>query len=147
MTESEGMTITRTFAASRELVFAAWTEPRQFAAWWGGSAVEVPADSVEMDVRAGGSWKATMVLPDGSPRIDWRGEYLEVDPPERLVLTLADESSGDARETVTVMLTEVEGGTRMVCHQGGGNLTPDQYEQTRQGYQAFFDAMAAIVEK
>jgi uncharacterized protein YndB with AHSA1/START domain len=146
MTESAGLTITRVFKAPRELVFEAWTTPAHFATWWGGEAVEVPADSVEMDVRPGGSWKATMVLPDGGPRIDWRGEYLEVDPPERLVLTLSDGTGGDARETVTVTLTEVPGGTQMICHQGGGNLPEAEYERAKEGYEGFFDTMQKLVE-
>jgi uncharacterized protein YndB with AHSA1/START domain len=145
MTESEGLTITRVFKAPRQLVFDAWTDPAHFAHWWGGTTVEVPADSIEMDVRAGGTWKATMVLPDGGHEIHWRGEYIEVDPPERLVLTLADDSStGDERETVTVTLTEIDGGTQMVCHQGGGHLTAEQYGQAKEGYEGFFDAMEDI---
>ncbi|HEY4270050.1 MAG TPA: SRPBCC domain-containing protein [Galbitalea sp.] len=142
MTDPEGLTITRTFAAPRELVFEAWTKPEHFAAWWGGKTVEVPADTVAMDVRPGGSWKATMVLPDGGHRIDWVGEYVEVDPPSRLVLTLSD--GAPERETLTVDLTEVDGGTQMVFHQGGGHLTAEQYEQTATGYQQFFDAMAEL---
>jgi uncharacterized protein YndB with AHSA1/START domain len=140
------MTITRVFAAPRQLVFDAWTEPQHFAAWWGGDSVEVPAESVAMDVRPGGSWKATMVLPDNAGQIHWTGQYLEVEPPERLVLTLSDGTSGDAYETVTVTLTEVEGGTEMVCHQGGGNLDAAEYERAKAGYQAFFDTMQTLVE-
>ena len=146
MPESEGLTITRTFKAPRELVFEAWTQPQHFAEWWGGKQVVVPADSIEMDVRAGGTWKATMVLPENSGEINWVGEYVEVDPPERLVLTLSDGSS-DEREIVTVVLTEVEGGTQMVCSQTGGHLTPQQYGEAKQGYEGFFDAMQELVER
>jgi uncharacterized protein YndB with AHSA1/START domain len=142
MIATEGMTITREFAAPRELVFEAWTRPEHFAAWWGGNTVEVPLDTVAMDVRAGGLWKATMVLPDGH-RIDWIGEYVEVDAPSRLVLTVTD--GPNQREIVIVDLTETEGGTRMVCRQLG-NMTAEQYEGARQGYLQFFDAMAELVE-
>jgi uncharacterized protein YndB with AHSA1/START domain len=149
MTETGGMTITRVFKAPRELVFEAWTNPAHFAQWFGGNTVTVPVDSVSMDLRPGGSWKATMVIPaspelPGGHEINWIGEYVEVDPPERLVLTLSD--GPEDREVVTVMLAEVAGGTEMVCHQGGGHLTPEQYEEARQGYQAFFDALAELVE-
>ncbi|MDQ1561802.1 MAG: hypothetical protein QOE85_1143 [Actinomycetota bacterium] len=144
MTESEGLTIVRVFHAPRALVFDAWTNPAHFAKWWGGKTVTVPEESVTMDVRPGGSWKATMVLPDGGHEIYWLGEYVEVDPPERLVLTLSD--GPEDREVVTVVLREVDDGTEMVCHQGGGHLTPEQYEGAGQGYQTFFDAMAELVE-
>jgi uncharacterized protein YndB with AHSA1/START domain len=143
MTGPEGLTITRVFKAPREVVFAAWTNPVHFAKWWGGTTVTVPEESVAMDVRPGGSWKATMIL-DGGHEIHWLGEYVEVDPPERLVLTLSD--GPEDREVITVVLTEVSDGTEMVCHQGGGHLTPEQYGQAREGYLTFFDAMAELVE-
>ena len=96
MTETHGSHITRTFAAPPEAVFDAWVTPATFAAWWGGSAAEVPLDSVSLDARPGGSWKATMILaPD--MRFHWRGEYLEVDRPNKLVLTTTFQP-GDARE-------------------------------------------------
>ena len=123
MTDSSGATITRTFAAPRELVYEAWTTPQHFAAWWGGSAGIVPGDM---------------------PQINWYGEYLEVDPPSKLVLTLADRP-GDARETVTVILTEVEGGTEMLFTQTGGNLDAAEYERVTEGWQTFFDAMDEVL--
>ena len=46
------------------------------------------------------------------PDMHWRGEYVEVDRPNKLVLTMTDDP-GDARETVTVTLTAVDGGTEM----------------------------------
>ena len=57
-----GISMTRVFDAPRELVFAAWTEPARFAYWFGGAGTEVPTSSVEMDLRPGGQWKATMLL-------------------------------------------------------------------------------------
>jgi uncharacterized protein YndB with AHSA1/START domain len=149
MTETDGLTITRVFKAPRQLVFDAWTNPAHFARWFGGDTVTVPLDSVSMDLRPGGTWKATMLIPEspetpGGREIKWVGEYVEVDPPERLVLTLSD--GPEDREIVTVVLAEVDGGTQMVCHQGGGHLTAEQYEEARRGWQVFFDAMTELVE-
>jgi uncharacterized protein YndB with AHSA1/START domain len=145
MTESSGSTITRTFAAPVESVFDAWVTPASFAAWFGGSGVEVPLDSVAMDARSGGTWKATMVLGSGMPDINWFGEFTEVDRPHKLVMTLADRP-GDAREIVTATFTAVEGGTEMVFSQTGGNLSAEEYERVTAGWQSFFDAMEALVE-
>jgi uncharacterized protein YndB with AHSA1/START domain len=144
MTESTGSTITRTFAATTTAVFDAWITPASFAAWFGGSGVEVPVDSVSMDAVAGGTWKATMILGGEMPNIDWFGEFVEVDRPDRLVLTLADRP-GDARETVTVTFTAVNGGTQMLFRQTGGNMSAEDYERTTAGWQTFFDAMEALV--
>jgi uncharacterized protein YndB with AHSA1/START domain len=144
MTESDGATITRTFAAPRDRVFDAWINPVSFATWFGGSGVHVPAESVAMDVRPGGGWKATMELGGGMPDINWFGEFVEVDPPARLVLTLTDRP-GDARETVTVTFAETPDGTEMVFRQTGGNLSAEEYERVESGWQGFFDAMAELV--
>ena len=139
MTETHGSHITRTFAAPPEAVFDAWVTPATFAAWWGGSAAEVPLDSVSLDVRPGGAWKATMVL-DPDLQFHWRGEYLEIDRPNKLVLTTTFQP-GDARELLTVVLTAVDGGTEMRFSQTGGNLSAEEYEGTTVGWRAVFDAM------
>jgi len=144
MTDSQGATITRTFAAAADTVFDAWVTPASFATWFGGSGVEVPVGSVEMDVRNGGTWKATMILGAGMPDINWFGEFVEVDRPGKLVLTLTDRP-GDARELVTVTFTTVDGGTEMLFRQTGGNLSPEEYDRTAAGWQTFFDAMAELV--
>jgi uncharacterized protein YndB with AHSA1/START domain len=145
-TSSEGATITRTFAAPRDLVYDAWVTPEHFAAWFGGSGVEVPIDSVSMDVRAGGAWKATMIIGNGVADMHWFGEFVELDRPNKVVLTLT-ERPGDARELVTVTLTEVANGTEMLFHQTGGNLSAEEYERTSAGWQTFFDAMETLVAR
>lgn len=144
MTESQGTTITRTFAATPEAVFDAWVTPASFAAWYGGSGVDVPTDSVSMDVRPGGEWKATMIIGNGVPDIHWFGEFVEVDRPGRLVLTLTDRP-GDARELVSVSFNAIDGGTEMVFSQTGGNLSEAEYERTAEGWNVFFDALVDVV--
>src|SRR5690606_4296799 len=52
--------LTRTLDAPAETVWRAWTTPDEYARW----AYAVPG-SVEMDVRPGGAWKATVATPDG----------------------------------------------------------------------------------
>ena len=53
-TTAPDLTLKRTFAASRALVYRAFTDPDQFAAWWGPIGNLVPRDQVEFDVRPGG---------------------------------------------------------------------------------------------
>ena len=52
------LTLTRTFNAPRALVYRAFTDPDQFASWWGPIGNSLPRDEVEFDVRPGGylSW-------------------------------------------------------------------------------------------
>jgi uncharacterized protein YndB with AHSA1/START domain len=135
-----GISITRVFDAPRERVWREWTTPEAFADWYGGAAVRIPLSSVAMDVRVGGGWRATMVF-DGQ-EIHWKGEYLEVDEPRRLVFTVTDRPEADARELVTVELVDLgEGRTEMHFEQRGG-MTPEQYERAGKGWGGFFDRMA-----
>jgi uncharacterized protein YndB with AHSA1/START domain len=109
-----GITITRVFAAPREHVWREWTEPERFADWYGGSDAEVPVSTVSMDVREGGAWRATMFAGPGR-QIQWKGEYREVVPPERLVFTVSDQPGEDAYELVIVVLTDLgDGRTEML---------------------------------
>ncbi|GGO36171.1 SRPBCC family protein [Deinococcus humi] len=137
---TDGLMITRTFTAPPERVYAMWTTPEHFTFWFGTEAVEVPLDSVVMDVRVGGKWRATIQLPDGH-LIYWTGEYTEVDPPYRLAFTLTDQPSLPATEPVVVMLKEVSGGTEMTFRQPRHGFSDEHLERTREGYNGFFDAM------
>src|SRR6478609_9538353 len=105
-------TITRTLRAPRELVFEAITKPEHFSVWFGTAAVEVPHDTLTMDVRPGGDFRAVMHLPDGN-RINWTGSYIEVDPPSHLAMTISDQPGDDVGLPVLFDLEEVDGGTQL----------------------------------
>jgi uncharacterized protein YndB with AHSA1/START domain len=73
----------RIFDAPRELVWKVLNDPSRVPNWWGprGSSMRVE----EMDVRVGGRWRWIALSPDGDA--PFKGEYLEVVPPERVVRT------------------------------------------------------------
>ncbi len=132
----------RELDAPRELVFRAWTDPAQFAVWFGGHNARL--DDVVMDVRAGGAWSARMVL-EGGHEIRWGGEFVELDEPSRIVLTLTDAPEEDPGEPLTVDLEDLGGRTRMVVVQRGNELTEQQYAQAQAGWEHFFDVMAELL--
>lgn len=144
MAESVGATVVVTLAATPESVFDAWVTPQSFATWWGGDDIEIPFDSVALDARPGGEWRATMLMGGDEPDYHWRGEILEVDRPRRLVMTMTDEP-GDEREILTVELEPVAGGTVLRFSQTGGNLTPEQYHGTAAGWRRAFEALDRFV--
>jgi uncharacterized protein YndB with AHSA1/START domain len=137
-----GFTVTRVFRAPRERLWREWTEPEAFADWFGGPQVEVPLESVEMDVRPGGLWRATMFAGPERREIRWKGEYLEVRPPERLVFTLSDQPHDERYERITVVLTDLGDGQTQMRFEQRGHLPPEQYEHTKFGWGAFFDRIA-----
>lgn len=134
-------TITRDLAAPRELVFEAITTPEHFAVWFGTAAVEVPQDSLTMDVRPGGQFRAVMMLPDGN-RIDWAGEYVEVDPPSHLAMTLTDNPAEYAGLPVLFDLEATADGTRLTISQDRADFSEEQVAATIAGYNAFIDDIA-----
>jgi uncharacterized protein YndB with AHSA1/START domain len=75
--------IERVFAAPRDRVWRAMTDPALVAQWWGrGNRLVVERDEV---VR-GGHWRYVEHTPDGEVH-GFEGRYREVVPPERIVRT------------------------------------------------------------
>lgn len=138
-----GFTVTRIFDAPRERVWREWTEPEAFADWFGGPEGRVPLETVAMDVRAGGGWRLTMH--HGGREIHWSGDYLEVDPPARLVFTITDQPGEAPGDLCTLELTDLgDGRTEMRFEQRGG-MTPEQYDAAKRGWGGFFDRIAERV--
>jgi uncharacterized protein YndB with AHSA1/START domain len=138
-----GVSITRTFEAPREHVWREWTEPERFSDWYGGPAGKIPLDTVEMDVRVGGKWKLTMFFGPQAHRIDWDGEYVEVEEPSRLAFTVSDEPGEDRYALCTVDLADLgDGRTEMHFEQEGGQMPAEAYRRTTEGWGGFFDRMA-----
>ncbi|WP_367322473.1 SRPBCC domain-containing protein [Streptomyces sp. HUAS ZL42] len=91
----------RVFHAPRTVVFRALTEPEELAKWWGPAGFAVP--SVESDLRPGGGYRIAMQPPEGE-LFHLAGEFLEIDPPERLSYTFRwEEPDPEDRETVVVL--------------------------------------------
>ncbi len=142
MAEPNGITITRVFDAPRERVWQEWTEPERFADWFGGRDAEVPPSTISMDVRPGGSWRATMFADAGRHEIHWTGEFREVVEPERLVLTFCDQPGEDAYELVTIVLTDLGDGRTEMLFQQRGRMSAEAYKGAESGWSTFFDRIA-----
>jgi uncharacterized protein YndB with AHSA1/START domain len=109
--------ISRTFAASRERTFRAWTEREALLEWHAPADVKVGL--CEVDLRPGGRWRVHMQAPDGAEyRVS--GVYRVIDPPERLVFTWRWDTDPENEETlVTVEFRDRAGETEVVLtHEG-----------------------------
>jgi uncharacterized protein YndB with AHSA1/START domain len=74
----------RTFDAPRDLVWRVMNDRDAIPRWWGPRGYTTTV--AEMDVRPGGRWRFVQQAPDGSVH-PFKGEFREIVPPERLVLT------------------------------------------------------------
>jgi len=72
----------REFDAPRDLVFAAWTDPKHLAQWWGPNGFTTTTHS--FDFRPGGQWRFVMHGPDGR---DYQNlvTFDEISRPDRIV--------------------------------------------------------------
>lgn len=76
--------ITRVFDAPRDVVWRAWTEPRQVEQWWGPRGFSTKVD--ELDLQPGGRTRYVMTGPDGK-EYPGSGTFIEIVPMERFVTT------------------------------------------------------------
>ncbi|PWB95475.1 SRPBCC family protein [Methylosinus sporium] len=90
----------RRFAASRERLWKALTEPERMARWFGPKGVPVIAS--QMDFRPGGSYHYGLRTPDGGA-IWGLFEYSEIEAPTRiaLVASFSDEKRGLTRHPLS----------------------------------------------
>ena len=103
--------------APHERVFNALVTPAELAKWWGPKGFTSP--SIELDPRAGGSYRIVMQPPEGEV-FHLSGEFVAVDPPSLLSYTFRwEEPTPDDRETVvTLTLEEAGGSTNVILDQG-----------------------------
>ena len=85
-------------AAPPERVFEAISNPSQTAKWWGAKGLYRLSETTA-DVRPGGKWRSAGFGDDGTP-FHVEGEYLEVNPPRRLVHTWTSSYMGPVKTVV-----------------------------------------------
>ena len=126
MTDLTPLEVTVHIAARPETVFAYFTDPTRYVQWMGNHATldPVPGGTYRIDMRDG---------------VQAAGEFVEVDPPRRLVFTWGwthDHAVAPGSTRVVVTFQEEHGGTRVVLRHHG---LPDQ-EQTehhRKGWEMY----------
>ncbi|MDX8540996.1 SRPBCC domain-containing protein [Mesorhizobium abyssinicae] len=113
---------TVTIAVPPERVFRAITAADQIPLWWGADDMYRTTKHTA-DVRPGGAWRSEGKGADGRD-FHVQGEYVEVEPPHRLVMTWRAPWDGDQVTTVTYTLEPVETGTRLTLRHEGRATTP-----------------------
>ncbi len=110
MTETGRMVrIERTFAASAEEVFDAWTSPEVMRRWL-HPASDWETPEAEVDLRVGGLVRVVMRRPDGS-EIEARGEYTLIDRPRLLVMTWTFGDDPANEQLMELSFSESDGST------------------------------------
>lgn len=110
------LTITRSFAAPRALVFDAWTTAEHLRRWWAPAGLGVHMEVCEVDARVGGRYRFVVRASSGH-LAGFSGVYTEVVRPERLVYLETFDPFPDAAATITLTFTEQGGVTTVHSHE------------------------------
>ena len=140
--DSTTVRLERTFEATAEDVFDAWTNPEVLRRWWVvNPAWRTPV--AEVDLRVGGGYRLSMEDPDAGTLHTVRGEYREVRRPERLVYSWCwEEGEGQIGHVSTVTVEFLEAGERTtVVLEHSDLVTPESREQHRHGWEACLEML------
>ncbi len=111
MTETHAVTLTRTYPATPAQVWSAWTDPDLLARWYGCRPDQLWTIH-EWDVGVGRRLRISMDFED--ERFEVTGEFLVVQPPDRLEYTFGD----GITITVSITASDGDGTTVTVVHAG-----------------------------
>jgi uncharacterized protein YndB with AHSA1/START domain len=146
--ESHTLTMTREFDAPRELVFDAFTDPDQLAAWFGPVGVDSPRDRIVVEPRVGGAWQLVMVWEeDGVAKEGPIDAVISVyDPPSLLVATQrAEPDAGIAvRLEMRLEFEDLGGRTRLHLTQGPFG-SAEFMDMTREGWGTSFTKLDKVL--
>lgn len=146
--------MTRRFEASAERLYEAWVSPDQIKKWL--FTQEATNKIARNELYIGGEWQIT----DHREGKDYTatGEYLELDPPKRLVFTFKMPQFSDTMDTIIVELQPQKSGFEMnftqeivVPYEEGWQ--DEEIEQAKQeyhtsseeGWKRMFDGLARLL--
>jgi uncharacterized protein YndB with AHSA1/START domain len=135
--ELEIVTI-REFDAPMELVFDVLTKPEHVRNWFAPFTDRVTECSI--DLRVGGDYHIVFVTPDGI-ECSFRGTYLEIERPTRIVDTWLFERWPDAWADETVELSETDGVTTLTMTMAFRDQTGRDHMTKTDGQEDSFDKM------
>lgn len=136
----------RTFAATPEEVFDAWTNPVVLERWW-AAAPTWSSPGCDVDLRVGGRYTLRMLGDDGELHVV-AGEYREVTRPSRLVFTWCWQGDGGPHPGhVSLVAIDFHGdGERTtVVLEHSGLPSQQSREGHGEGWSACFDNLARRV--
>jgi uncharacterized protein YndB with AHSA1/START domain len=152
MTKSEppdpdALRLERRLNAPAKAIFDTWTSAELLRRWWpAGSDWETPI--AEVDPRVGGELRLVMRSPEGD-EFGGSGQYLEIDPPERLVFTWTwhGHEGHEGTQLVEVEFREFEDGTTTVILTNRGLGDEESRRAHREGWEPSFDNLDRVLSE
>ena len=147
------LTVTRIFDAPRELVYRAWTDPKEFGKWF--PPLGFTATRCELDVRPGGALRMDMKGGEDAGEFagvvfPGKGVYREVVPNERLSFTFEGDDPAQPQILMTVVFEDEGRKTKLTIYQVAKTVA--DFEAllkigATEGLGQSLDKLAALVER
>jgi len=137
----EPIRVRRVVPARKERVFRAWTEPSQMKRWWTiGEGWRT--SFVDVDLRVGGRFTVGNEPAGGSPLLI-TGEFLVVQPPDKLVYTWRFELPRPEETLVTVEFRSLGDATEvLVTHE---HSSEEMGPSAEAGWNAALERLASLL--
>ncbi len=132
----------REFAAPIELVFDVMTKPEHIVNWF--AAFDDTMTVCEVDLRVGGAYHYVAVTPDGR-ECSFRGTFLEITAPTRIVDTWLFEDWPEAEAVETVTLEDVNGVTKLTNSLAFRDQAGRDHMTKTDGFEDSFNKMDAYI--
>ena len=137
--------ITRTYKATPERLWEAYTDPEQIAEWWRNTTID------KHDFHVGGAWRFVDHGKNGDEEHGFRGEFKEIDEPHKIVRTFEYEPWAGHVLTETVMFEPQEDGSTLVTtvsrYENLDDLEGMVSSGMEKGATAGLERIAALVEQ
>jgi uncharacterized protein YndB with AHSA1/START domain len=130
--------VTRKFDAPIELVFDVLTKPEHVGKWF--APFEDKITVCEIDLRVGGTYHQIFVTPEGT-ECSFRGTFIEIQPPTRIVDTWTFEGWPDAEAVETVELSETDGVTTLTNRLAFRDQAGRDHMTKTDGFEDSYDKM------
>jgi uncharacterized protein YndB with AHSA1/START domain len=134
--------IERTFAASAEDVFDAWTSPDVMRRWF-HPAPDWATPEAEVDLRVGGQVRVVMRRPDGT-QAGAHGGYTLVDRPHRLVMTWTFDDDPSNEQLIELSFSEAEGSTTVLMVNSSIS-TDERRDSQDEGWRGCLDELERVL--
>jgi uncharacterized protein YndB with AHSA1/START domain len=134
--------IERTFDASAEEVFDAWTSPEVMRRWFHCfESWQTP--EAEVDLRVGGKVRVVMRTAEGR-NAGMGGEYRVIDRPRRLVMTWAFDDYPENEQLIELTFSESDGSTTVLMVNTGIS-TDGRRESQETGWNGCFTELQRLL--
>jgi uncharacterized protein YndB with AHSA1/START domain len=130
--------IERTFVASAEEVFDAWTSAEVMRRWF-HVAPDWDTPEAEVDLRVGGTVRVVMRRPDGT-EFGAQGEYTVIDRPHRLMMTWTFNDDPSNEQLIELSFSESAGSTTVLMVNSGIS-TDERRDAQDEGWHGCFDEL------